>query len=238
FYRGAALVMASDLARTPSSGFTVQACGDAHLSNFGVFGSPERKLVFDVNDFDETLPGPWEWDVKRLAASVEIAARERGFSDGERRAAVLAAGEWYRKSMLEFAQMPNLDLWYRHLDVDEALARHQSELTKVGRKRTTKEVAKAMTRDSLEAFNKLTTVVDGERRIISNPPTLVPIEELLPPTQSDFLTKSLKHLVASYRRSLQNDRKHLLDEFRFVQIARKVVGVGSVGTRAWIILFG
>jgi len=202
-----------------------------------MFGSPERKLVFDVNDFDETLPGPWEWDVKRLAASVEIAARERGFSDVERRAAVLAAGEWYRKSMLEFAQMPNLDLWYRHLDVDEALATHQSELTKVGRKRTSKEVAKALTRDSLEAFNKLTSVVEGERRIISNPPTLVPIEELLAPNDSRDLTATLKHLLASYRRSLQNDRKHLLDEFRFVQAARKVVGVGSVGTRAWIILF-
>jgi len=237
FFRGAALIMASDLARTPSSGLIVQACGDAHLSNFGMFGSPERKLVFDVNDFDETLPGPWEWDVKRLAASVEIAARERGFSDVERRAAVLAAGEWYRKSMLEFAQMPNLDLWYRHLDVDEALATHQSELTKVGRKRTSKEVAKALTRDSLEAFNKLTSVVEGERRIISNPPTLVPIEELLAPNDSRDLTATLKHLLASYRRSLQNDRKHLLDEFRFVQAARKVVGVGSVGTRAWIILF-
>jgi len=237
FFRGAALIMASDLARTPSSGLTVQACGDAHLSNFGMFGSPERKLVFDVNDFDETLPGPWEWDVKRLAASVEIAARERGFSDTERRTAVLTAGESYRKSMLEFAQMRNLDLWYRHLDVDEALAGHQAELTKVGRKRTSKEVAKAKTRDSLDAFNKLTTVVDGERRIISTPPTLVPIEELLPPTESNYLADNLKHLLASYRRSLQNDRKHLLDEFRFVQIARKVVGVGSVGTRAWIILY-
>jgi uncharacterized protein (DUF2252 family) len=236
FFRGAALIMASDLATTPTSGLTVQACGDAHLSNFGVFASPERSLVLDVNDFDETLPGPWEWDVKRLAASVEIACRERGFLDKDRRQAVLASAESYRTGMRQFAQMGNLEVWYSRLNVDDALAQVGSQLTKVVRARSEKLIAKAKTRDSMDAFNKLTTVVDGKARIVSNPPTIVPIEELFSSVENQVFRDQLPLLLVSYQRTLQEDRRHLLDQFRFVQMARKVVGVGSVGTRAWIVL--
>ncbi len=236
FFRGAALIMASDLATTPTSGLTVQACGDAHLSNFGVFASPERSMVLDVNDFDETLPAPWEWDVKRLAASVEIACRERGFLDKDRRQAVLASAESYRTGMRQFAQMHNLEVWYSRLNVDEALAQVGGQLDKIGRARTEKLIAKARTRDSMDAFNKLTTVVDGKARIVSNPPTIVPIEELFSSVENQVFSDQLPRLLASYQRTLQEDRRHLLDQFRFVQMARKVVGVGSVGTRAWIVL--
>ena len=190
FFRGAALIMASDLATTPTSGLTVQACGDAHLSNFGLFASPERSMVLDVNDFDETLPAPWEWDVKRLAASVEIACRERGFLDKDRRQAVLASAESYRTGMRQFAQMRNLEVWYSRLNVDEALAQVGSQLTKVGRARTEKLIAKAKTRDSMDAFNKLTTVVDGKARIVSNPPTIVPIEELFSSVENQVFSGS------------------------------------------------
>ncbi len=179
FFRGAALVMASDLASTPVSGLKVQACGDAHLSNFGVFASPERHLIFDVNDFDETLPGPWEWDVKRLAASLAIAGRDRGFSPEERRTVVMAATEVYRSAMRGFASMGALDVWYAHLDVDDVMARFGAQLSATTRKRTQEELTKARTRDSLQAFNKLTTLVDGQRRIVSDPPLVVPVEELL-----------------------------------------------------------
>ncbi len=236
FFRGAALIMASDLSTAPTSGLTVQACGDAHLSNFGVFASPERRLVFDANDFDETLPGPWEWDLKRLAASLEIAGRERGFSDKERRACVVGAAESYRSRMLDFSKMRNLDVWYLHLEADTLMGQFGTQLAKESRAKAVKALAKAKTKDSLDAFNKLTKVVNGEPRIISTPPTVVPIEELVAPGEVDNWTGSLQQLLNAYRRTLPNDRKHLLDDFRVVQMARKVVGVGSVGTRAWIVL--
>jgi uncharacterized protein (DUF2252 family) len=236
FFRGAALVMASDLASTPTSGLTVQACGDAHLANFGVFASPERHLVFDVNDFDETLPGPWEWDIKRLAASLAVAGRDRGFSPAERRTVVTAAVEVYRSAMRGFASMGALDVWYAHLDVDDVMARFGSQLTAAGRKRTQEELNKARTRDSLQALDKLTTVVDGRRRIVSDPPLIVPVEELLSEGDADAFMTSIAGLLRAYRRTLSSERRVLLDRFKLAQMARKVVGVGSVGTRAWIIL--
>jgi uncharacterized protein (DUF2252 family) len=236
FFRGAALVMASDLASTPVSGLVVQACGDAHLSNFGVFASPERHLVFDVNDFDETLPGPWEWDVKRLAASLAVAGRDRGFSPAERRTVVTAAVEVYRSAMRGFASMGALDVWYAHLDVDDLMARFGSQLTALGRKRTQEELTKARTRDSLQALDKLTTLVDGQRRIVSDPPLIVPAEELLSEGDTSDFMASIGRLLRAYRRTLSSERRVLLDRFELVQMARKVVGVGSVGTRAWILL--
>ena len=179
YYRGAALPMASDLAATPVSGLTVQACGDAHLSNFGVFGSAERRLVFDVNDFDETLPGPWEWDVKRLAASMEVAARSNGFSGKQRRKIVAATVASYRQAMRDFAGMTHLDIWYAHADIDQLRAQFDAQLDARQRKLVAKGAAKARTRDSMQELAKLTTTVDGQLRIMSDPPILVPIEELI-----------------------------------------------------------
>jgi uncharacterized protein (DUF2252 family) len=236
FYRGAALVMASDLAGTPNSGLRAQICGDAHLSNFGVFASPERHLVFDVNDFDETLPGPFEWDVKRLAASVEIAGRDNGFKRGDRRAAVLAATRGYREAMRTFATQTNLEVWYAHRDLDRDLPSILSQVKPARAKLATQILANARTRDSMQAFKKLATVVDGKARIISDPPLIVPITELFSDTDSNALFGQLGALLRSYRRTLSSDRRHLLEGFTLVDMARKVVGVGSVGTRAWILL--
>jgi uncharacterized protein (DUF2252 family) len=237
FYRGAALPMASDLASTPVSGLPVQACGDAHLSNFGLFGSAERRLVFDVNDFDETLPGPWEWDVKRLAASLEVAARGNGFSGKQRREIVLAAVSQYRQAIRGFAGTTNLDVWYAHLDMDELRARFDSQLQPQQRKAMDKGLAKARTRDSMQEVAKLTRMVDGRPRIISEPPLVVPIDELMT-TDVDRATieSLLVGLIAKYRRTLETDRRYLLEQYQFVDLARKVVGVGSVGTRCWIVL--
>jgi uncharacterized protein (DUF2252 family) len=236
FFRGAALIMAADLASTPRSGLIVQACGDAHLSNFGVFGSPERELLFDINDFDETLPGPWEWDVKRLAASIAIAARNNGFSDAERTKVVGDAVAGYRTAMSGFAGMHNLDVWYSRAQVQEGLPRFRAMLDKKQFRAAEKVVEKARTRDSMQAFAKLTHVVDGERRIISDPPLIVPMEELLSPDDATRFQEQVHSLVRTYRKSLLGDRRHLLEDFRFAHIARKVVGVGSVGTRAYIVL--
>ena len=237
YYRGAALPMASDLATTPASGLTVQACGDAHLSNFGIFGSAERRLMFDVNDFDETLPGPWEWDVKRLAASLEVAGRDNGFPVKQRREIVLAAVARYRMAMREFASMTNLDVWYAHADVTELRAQFDTQLRARQRKELDKGLAKAYTRDSMQELVKLTRMVDGRPRIISDPPLLVPFDELLPvETDRTSMEEELIGLIASYRRTLATDRKYLLEQFRFCDMARKVVGVGSVGTRCWIVL--
>ena len=237
YYRGAALPMASDLATTPASGLTVQACGDAHLSNFGIFGSAERRLMFDVNDFDETLPGPWEWDVKRLAASLEVAGRDNGFPVKQRREIVLAAVARYRMAMREFASMTNLDVWYAHADVTELRAQFDTQLRARQRKELDKGLAKAYTRDSMQELVKLTRMVDGRPRIISDPPLLVPFDELLPvETDRTSMEEELIGLIASYRRTLATDRKYLLEQFRFCDMARKVVGVGSVGTRCWIAL--
>ena len=233
YYRGAALPMAADLAITPVSGLAVQVCGDAHLSNFGIFGSAERRLVFDVNDFDETLPGPWEWDVKRLAASLEIAGRDNGFASKDRREIVAAAVASYRQAMRGFAGMTNLDVWYAHADMEQLRAQFESKLNV----RQRKVVAKARTRDSMQEVAKLTRLVDGRPRIISDPPLLVPIDELLPEeTDRRALESQMKDLIAKYRRTLESDRRFLLEQFEFADLARKVVGVGSVGTRCWVIL--
>ena len=238
FYRGGALIMASDLARTPNSGLRVQLCGDTHLSNFGVFGSPERNLIFDINDFDETAPGPWEWDVKRLAASFAIGGRENGFSGQERRTVVLDTVRAYREAMTAFAQMRNLEVWYSHLSVEQAVAQFSSGVDPKRLKKAEANIAKSRTKDSMQAFEKLTHLVDGEPRIISDPPLIVPLAELLPvEMERDAVQDEINSLVRSYRRTLETDRRHLLEEFRFVDLARKVVGVGSVGTRAWIALF-
>src|SRR5712691_4043645 len=237
FYRGAALPMASDLAATPVSGLAVQACGDAHLSNFGIFGSAERRLVFDVNDFDETLPGPWEWDVKRLAASLEVAGRDNGFPGKDRRAIVLATVASYRQAMRDFAGMTNLQVWYAYADMDQLRAQFESQLKTRQRKLVDKDLAKARTRDSMQEVAKLTRIVDGRPRIIADPPLLVPAADLLP-DQGDLAAfkAQLTGLIARYRRTLETDRRFLLEQFEFADMARKVVGVGSVGTRCWIIL--
>src|SRR6516164_1260295 len=236
FFRGAALPMAADLATTPASGLRAQLCGDAHLSNFGAFASPERRLVFDVNDFDETLPGPFEWDVKRLAASLVVAGRNNGFGGKDRRKIVLAGVERYRTAMREFAGQPFLAVWYAHLDVEDAIAQYRSQMKKNRVKATDKMVAKAHTEDSTKALRKLTTQTNGQRRIISDPPLIEPVEEVFPEEQASAIYKQIRQTLGKYQRTLQSDRKHLLEQFTLVQVARKVVGVGSVGTRCWIAL--
>ena len=236
FYRGAALPMAADLATTPASGLRVQLCGDAHLSNFGAFASPERNLVFDVNDFDETLPGPFEWDIKRLAASLAVAGRDNGFPAKARRKIVLAAAERYRTAMREFAEQTFLDVWYAHLDIEPAVAEFRSQVKAKRFKLAEKMLAKAHSSDSTKALDKLTSVVDGQRRIISDPPMIVPVEEIFADVQADMIYQLIRTVLGKYRRTLQSDRRHLLEQFTLVQVARKVVGVGSVGTRAWVVL--
>jgi len=237
YYRGAALPMASDLAATPASGLAVQACGDAHLSNFGVFGSAEHRLVFDVNDFDETLPGPWEWDVKRLAASLEVAARDSGFPGRKRRDIVAAAVAGYRNAMRGFAAMTDLDVWYAAADIDQLRAQFGSQVKARQRKVLAKGKAKALTRDSMQEVGKLTHMVGGRPRIISDPPLLVPVSDLLA-GQMDrkAIEAQMSDLIAGYQRTLETDRRHLADQFVYADMARKVVGVGSVGTRCWVVL--
>jgi hypothetical protein len=235
YFRGAALPMASDLAATPVTGLEVQACGDAHLSNFGVFGSPERRLVFDINDFDETLPAPWEWDVKRLMASIEIAARENGFPPRQRRKIVLAGATRYRQAMRDFAGLSNLQIWYASLDVEQLRA----ELKPTGRlgKQVSAGVARARSNDSMRALAKLTSTVDGRPQIISDPPLTVPFRDLFPtPDDAAALTGMLHDLLAAYRRTLPADTAELLGRYELADIALKIVGVGSVGTRCWIVL--
>jgi uncharacterized protein (DUF2252 family) len=236
FYRGAAMIMAGDLAATPRSGLTVQCCGDAHLSNFGVFASPERRLVFDVNDFDETLPGPWEWDVKRLAASMVIAARNNDFATSDQDQIVLDTVAEYRAAMARFAAMSNLDVWYAHLDVDATLQEFGSQLEPKIAKRTEKALTRARTRDSMSAFSKLTHVVDGQTRIVADPPLIVPVDDLARGSERGEMFDALHEHLRSYRHTLARDRRVLLEQFRLVDFARKVVGVGSVGTRSWIAL--
>jgi uncharacterized protein (DUF2252 family) len=236
YYRGAALPMAADLASTPSSGFTVQACGDAHLSNFGIFGSPERHLFFDVNDFDETTPAPWEWDVKRLAASLEVAGRENGYTRKQRSAIVRCAVRSYRETMREFAKMPVLGVWYAHLDMDALLPRFRSLLDPKRTPSVWRAISKARAHDSHQAFDKLCHFQEGEPRIISDPPLIVPVEVLLQELDDAAPSGRMQMLIDSYRDTLQPNRRHLLERYRVAHLARKVVGVGSVGTDAWIIL--
>ena len=236
FYRGAALIMAADLAATPRSGLNVQLCGDAHLSNFGVFASPERQMMFDINDFDETNPGPWEWDVKRLAASFEIAGRDRAFAPADRRAIVMTCVREYRERMRQASTMGNLDVWYAHIEVTKLFEQVRAQVGKAQAKAAEANIAKARTRDSMQAFSKMTTVVDGERRIIGDPPLITPIEDVHAGMEADRIEEFLRLVIRSYRRTLAGDRRKLLERFRYVHAARKVVGVGSVGTRAWICL--
>ncbi len=237
FYRGAALVMASDLATTPVSGLRVQLCGDAHLSNFGIFGSPERLMLFDVNDFDETLPGPWEWDVKRLGASLEVAGRENGFATADRETVVQTAARSYRDAMRQFAAQSNLEVFYASLKIENTVAEYQAAIPRKLLKRTEAGLAKAHTRDSMQAFSKLTHMVDGEPRIISDPPLIVPVSELYPDETAEQFNEWAHAALGEYRRTLETERRELLEGYRFIEVARKVVGVGSVGTRAWIALF-
>ncbi len=236
FYRGAASIMAHDLAATPRSGLPVQCCGDAHLSNFGVFASPERALVFDVNDFDETLPGPWEWDVKRLAVSMLIAARDNGFQAKEQDRIVLDTVGRYRTAIAEFAGMKNLEVWYAHLDIESVLQDYASQFKPKAVKRTEKTLATARTKDSMTAFSKLTHVVDGKARIVDQSPLIVPMEQLAAGGGRDEIVEGLHQLLRDYRGTLEFDRRVLLEQFQLSDLARKVVGVGSVGTRAYIAL--
>jgi uncharacterized protein (DUF2252 family) len=236
FYRGAAYLMASDLATGPRSGLHVQLCGDAHLSNFGVFMSPDRHLVFSLNDFDETLPGPFEWDVKRLVASFDVAARDRGFDDGVKRQIALAVGRRYREAMGQFAGMRNLDIWYARVDVESLFAQLSKSLSPKAVKRAEKNLAKTRAKDSIRAFDKLVGTVDGELRIIGDPPLIVGIRDLFEGFGAEQIEASVRDILRAYRRTLPGDRRKLLERFRYVDAARKVVGVGSVGTRAWIVL--
>jgi uncharacterized protein (DUF2252 family) len=262
FYRGAARVMAADLKATPTAGLDAQLCGDTHLSNFGAFASPERKLVFDVNDFDETLPGPFEYDVKRMAASFTIAARNNGFSKADARQATMASVAAYREAMADFAQMGTLEVWYTHLDEDDIMAsvrgtigaaeRHDKKGKKSAKgksgkpdralkragKIAEKTMEKAHSRDSLQALSKLAELVDGKYRIVNQPPIVVPLRDLEATygVSGDETDQILRDQFSAYRATLQDDRRRLLERFEVVDVARKVVGVGSVGTRAFIVL--
>src|SRR6266536_983929 len=249
FYRGAAKIMAADLADTPTAGLNAQLCGDAHLSNFGVFASPERRLLFDANDFDETLPGPFEYDVKRMAASFTIAARNNGFAKADTRAATLASVTAYREAMAGFAEMSTMDIWYAHLDEDELMtavrtaakapkSKKDAKAAKRASKTAQKNVSKAHTRDSLQALSKLGEVVSGQYRIVSQPPIVIPARDLeatygFSPDETEGV---IRDQFRAYRATLQDDRRQLLERFEVVDVARKVVGVGSVGTRAFIVL--
>ena len=228
FFRGAAIIMAADVASLPQSGLRVQCCGDAHLVNFGGFASPDRTLVFDINDFDETSAGPFEWDVKRLAASLQIAAQARGFTDQEARAVVQESARSYRQAMHGFADMNNLDVWYARLDIDRLMQQFGGQVSKATRARVERAGAKAEGRTSLKAFDKLTQVVDGEVRFTSDPPLLVPLRELFGGVVGAQFTESLHELFRVYRRSLQPDRRHLVEDYRIVDVARKVVGKFSL----------
>ncbi|MEV6311784.1 DUF2252 domain-containing protein [Streptomyces sp. NPDC051840] len=236
FYRGAAAIMASDLAGTPDSGIRAQLCGDAHLLNFRLLASPERNLLFDINDFDETLPGPWEWDVKRLSASLVIAGRANGFDRKERAGVVRAAVRSYRESMLRFAGMRNLEVWYTKIEAGLLASLAADRLAAGSRRRVARATEKARGRDSLQAFGKLTEVRDGRVRIAADPPLLVPVGDLLPDAERRVREGQFTDLIHRYGRSLPSDRRALLADYRPVDMARKVVGVGSVGTRCWIIL--
>jgi uncharacterized protein (DUF2252 family) len=257
FYRGAAKIMAADLKDTPRAGLMVQLCGDAHLSNFGLFASPERTLLFDLNDFDETLPGPFEYDVKRMTASFTIAARNNGFSKAEAHEGTLASVSAYRTAMAEFAEMTTMDVWYARLTEQELMkaissfaqteereapkkaAKKEAKEAKRGVKGAKKIAEKARTRDSLQALSRLGELVDGRYRIVSQPPIVVPARDVDPASYgltADELQHGVDEQLRAYRTTLQPDRRHLLERFEVIDVARKVVGVGSVGTRAFIVL--
>jgi len=236
FFRGAAAIMAEDLARTPTTSLRVQLCGDAHLINFGGFASAERAMVFDVNDFDETLPGPFDWDVKRLAASFEVASRQAGLAEADRRASVETVVRQYRDMLRQFADRRELDVWYARLDEAIILERIRAGGVEKAVPDLARNLQKARSKDSIKAFSKLTTMVDGEPRIAGAPPLVTTGRDLVGPDAFPDLFRELQRIYTSYRRTLQGDRRHLLEQYRFVDIARKVVGVGSVGTRCFIVL--
>jgi uncharacterized protein (DUF2252 family) len=238
FYRGSAAVMAADLSRVPSSGITVQLCGDAHLSNFGMFASPDRRLVFDMNDFDETLRGPWEWDVKRLAASLAVAGRANGFSGAQIRKIVLAAVRRYQEAVAEFAELGNLEVWYARMEVAEEWKRLSDRLDKGMNKRLAKTIKKAQGRDHRRSHAKLTELVDGERRIRGDAPTIVRLSDLMSDVDGEVVDTTVRDVLRRYVRSLSAERRDLARSFQVMDIARKVVGVGSVGPRCWIVLLG
>jgi uncharacterized protein (DUF2252 family) len=249
FYRGAAKIMAADLKDTPTAGLHVQLCGDAHISNFGVYASPERTLLFDLNDFDETLPGPFEYDIKRMATSVTVAARNNGFAKADGHAATLGSVTAYREAMAGFAAMPTLDIWYARLSEQDLLKSVDTaarSLASVGKRKVAKTVEKnarratdkAHTHDSVQALSKLAELVDGEYRIVAQPPVIVLLPEVaarlgIPASE---IERTLHEQFRAYRATLEDDRRHLLERFEVVDVARKVVGVGSVGTRAFIVL--
>jgi uncharacterized protein (DUF2252 family) len=233
FFRGAAAVMAADLAQAPSTGLEAQLCGDAHLSNFGVFAAPDRRLVFDCNDFDETCRGPFEWDLKRLAASIAVAGRDRGFRGRDRRRAVSAAASGYRRAIRSFASMRNIDVWYARIDVESRLAELGEHLDEVRLRKVRRNLGKAQAKDSLRALRRLTRERDGEIRIVSDPPLITPLEELGDAADAEA---QLESVLDAYAETLSDDRRHLVSSYRYAHAARKVVGVGSVGTRAWIVL--
>ncbi|MFC5247214.1 DUF2252 domain-containing protein [Streptomyces nigrescens] len=236
FYRGAAAIMAADLATTPSTGLRAQLCGDAHLLNFRLLASPERHLMFDINDFDETLPGPWEWDVKRLAASFAIAGRGNGFSESVRAGIVRAACASYRDRMRQYADQRTLEVWYAHADMADIQAEEAQELGSRGRAGLSRIIAEARTHDTVQAFRKLTRKSGGQVRFAADPPLIVPLDDLLPDVERDQLEEQLRGLIQGYAGSLRSDHRRLLEQYRVVDVARKVVGVGSVGTRCWIVL--
>src|SRR3954454_16743002 len=236
FFRGAAYVMAADLADGARTGLHAQLCGDAHLSNFGFFAAPDRRLVFRINDFDETLPGPFEWDVKRLAGSFAVAARDLGFDEATRRSVVLATTRAYRDAMASFAGMRHIDVWYARLDADMIVKGFSVNMTSRAKRRMEADLAKARTKDSIRALAKLCRIVDGELRIIGNPPLITPIEDVLPGAEQDHLDAVIRRMLHTYAESLTPERRELLQRYRYVHAARKVVGVGSVGARAWILL--
>lgn len=233
FFRGGAAVMAADLATTPNTGVEAQLCGDAHLSNFGVFAAPDRRLVFDCNDFDETCRGPFEWDLKRLAASLAIAARECGFGKKGRRRAALSGSAGYREAMRTFASMRNIDVWYARIEAESRLAELGAHLDEGKLRKVERNMAKARSKDSLRALRKLTREQDGEPRIVSDPPLITPLEEL---SDAPNAEAQLRAVLDAYRDSLGDDLRRLASSYRYAHAARKVVGVGSVGTRAWIVL--
>jgi uncharacterized protein (DUF2252 family) len=236
FFRGAAYIMSADLADGARTGLITQLCGDAHLSNFGFFAAPDRRLVFSINDFDETLPGPFEWDVKRLAASFTVAARDLGFDEATRRSVVLATARAYREAMAKFSVMRNIDVWYTRLDADTIVRGFSDTMTSRAKRRMEADLAKARTKDSVRALAKLCRSVDGELRIVGNPPLITPIEDVLPGAEQAHLDGVIRRMIETYAESLSPDRRELLERYRYVHAARKVVGVGSVGTRAWILL--
>ena len=236
FYRGAAAIMAADLAGTADSGIRVQCCGDAHLANFGGFAAPDRSEIFDVNDFDETLPGPWEWDVKRLAASFAIASHDRGFDDDVCRQAVTQAVCTYRRTMRQFAAMRNLDVWYARLDVQGIISRWRKHLSNREVKSIERAAAKAASKNSLKAFAKLTERVDGDVQIVSDPPLVVRLADLLPADRAETIAEDTQTWLRAYGQTLRSELRDLLATYRVADAARKVVGVGSVGTRCWIAL--